>query len=64
VANGAGALDGAGKRDGLVLREMAKLGLRRGAGLYLCGEAAEEQPSSGERQQGDAGLPTGDCGGQ
>ena len=64
AADGAGALDGAGERDGLVLGEMAKLGLRRGAGLHLCGEAAEKQPGSGERPQGDARLPTGGCCGQ
>ena len=49
---------------GLFWAMMAELGLRRGAGLHLCREAAEEQPGGGQRPEGDAGFPTRGCGGE
>ena len=58
AADGSRALDGADERDRLVLREMAKLGLRRGAWLHLCRKAAEKQPGCGERPERDARLPS------
>jgi hypothetical protein len=64
ASDGACALDGAGERDRFVLRELAKLYLRRGARLHLRREAAEKQPCSSQRPERDARTPAGGCSGE